>query len=143
MNLPCFLFKVWCATSGTLIGPATIVDGDTIIVERQGVRLAGIDAEELNEPHGVEARRHLESLITGYTVACQWNGFSYKRVVGVCRVQGMPPGVAEPGQLSLNAQMIADGYALDCAHYSRGVYRSLEPAGARMKLIQKLYCILK
>lgn len=131
MSWACTLLGLWC-TSGTLIGPAHVWDGDTLTVQGQAVRLAGIDAEELSEPHGFEARTHLDNLVAGKIVTCDWSGYSYKRVVGVCYL---------PDRQSINARMVADGYALDCAHYSRGLYRSLEPAGARMKLIQKLYCI--
>ena len=64
-------------------------------------------------------------------VVCNWDGFSYDRKVGICFVDN-----AE----SLNGQMVKDGFALDCAHYSKGVYRKLEPVGIRSRLIQKGYC---
>lgn len=129
MNLPCLLFGLWCS-QGTLAGPAWVIDGDTISIHGRHVRLAGIDAEELDEPHGEAARQHLRDLIGGRLVTCRWDGWSYNRRVAVCIV----------GLTQLNAQMVADGFALDCAHYSKGLYRSLEPAGARQRLIQKPYC---
>jgi micrococcal nuclease len=128
MNLLCTLFGIACQ-AGTITGPATAYDGDTLYVANQPVRLAGIDAEELDEPHGPAARDHLRQLIGSQIVTCHWDGYSYQRKVGVCFTT-----------LNLNEQMIRDGYALDCAHYSNGVYRSLEPAGARQRLIQKPYC---
>jgi micrococcal nuclease len=130
VSLLCTWFGVGCL-AGTLSGPATVWDGDTIYIGREAVRLAGIDAEELDEPHGYAARDHLRQLIGNRIVTCKWDGYSYKRKVGVCFVDAT---------ISLNGQMVADGFALDCFHYSNGQYRSLEPTGARSRLIQKGYC---
>lgn len=130
MTWLCTLLAINCL-SGTISGPATVQDGDTIYVAKQAVRLFGVDAEELSEPNGYAAKAHMILLIHGRRVTCTWKGFSYKRVVGLCYVGH---------DYSLNAQIISDGYALDCAHYSHGLYRSLEPAGARSRLIQKGYC---
>ena len=129
MGFLCLWLKIGCV-AGTLTGQAYVHDGDTIYIDRQPVRLQGIDAEELDEPHGIAARDHLRSLIGNRVVTCPWDGYSYQRVVGVCRVN----------EISLNGQMVKDGFALDCAHYSNGRYRILEPAGARSRLIQKGYC---
>jgi micrococcal nuclease len=129
MNWLCKLLSIGC-TYGTLSGPAFVWDGDTIYIANQPIRLAGIDAEELDEPHGIAARDHLRSLAQGWTVSCKWEGYSYKRKVGVCYM----------GFVNLNERMVEDGYALDCAHYSNGKYRSLEPAGIRLRLTQKGYC---
>lgn len=125
MNLLCTLLSITC-TAGTISGAAYVHDGDTIYVSNQSIRLAGIDAEELDEPHGIAARDHLRVLVAGRTITCTWQGWSYNRRVGTCG--------------DLNARMVADGYALDCAYYSHGLYRQLEPPGARSRLIQKPYC---
>lgn len=125
MNLLCTLLRITC-TVGVITGSAYVHDGDTIYINHEPIRLAGIDAEELDEPHGPQARDHLRQLIGSRIVTCQWEGWSYKRKVGTCG--------------DLNARMVADGYALDCARYSNGKYRSLEPAGIRLRLIQKGYC---
>lgn len=125
MNLLCKWFAIWC-TAGTISGRASVWDGDTIYIDRQAIRLAGIDAEELDEPHGEAARQHLIQLIGSAPVTCRLDGWSYKRRVGTCG--------------ELNARMVRDGFALDCARYSQGRYRHLEPAGARARLIQKGYC---
>lgn len=78
---------------GVFYGPLVRVkDGDSLVVKVQGVavdiRLAGIDAPELNQPYGRDARRVLASLAAGRqlvvkpldtdrygrTVAHVWNG---------------------------------------------------------------------
>ncbi len=130
MNLLCIILKIAC-TAGTISGAAHVQDGDTIYVANQAVRLFGVDAEELDEPNGYAAKAHLIILIGGKRVTCTWSGYSYDRKIGLCYVGT---------DYSLNARMVEDGYALDCAHYSKGLYRSLEPAGARSRLIQKPYC---
>ena len=125
MNLPCLLFKIFCTAS--IGGAAYVIDGDTISIDYQHIRLAGIDAEEMDEPHGVAARDHLIALVAGRRVTCQLNGErSHDRLVGTCG--------------DLNERMVKDGYALDCARYSGGRYRQLEPIGARLRLMQKGYC---
>lgn len=131
MNLLCTILGVFC-TAGAVSGPAYVHDGDTLYIAHRAYRLAGIDAEELDEPHGMQARDHLRQLVAGRIVTCRWDGWSYNRRVAVCFDIGIP--------ISLNAQMIRDGYALDCFFYSRGQYRQLEPMGARSRLIQKPYC---
>jgi micrococcal nuclease len=125
----CALLKIGC-TVGTVSGSAYVHDGDTIYIDRQPIRLAGIDAEELDEPHGIAARDHLRAMLQNYTISCKWDGWSYNRKVGTCYL----------GFVDIGARMVEDGFALDCAHYSGGKYRSLEPAGIRLRLIQKGYC---
>jgi micrococcal nuclease len=139
VNLPCLILGLWCS-QGTITGHATVQDGDTIYVNREPMRLAGIDAEELDEPHGPAAKQHLQRLIGSQTVTCEWEGWSYKRRVGVCHVLRDDYVNGWTTWHNLNKQMVADGFALDCARYSNGLYRSLEPAGARSRLIQKPYC---
>lgn len=126
MTWLCTLLTIGCALTGT----ARIIDGDTLQINSTHVRLAGIDAEELSEPNGAAARDHLIQLTTGAVVTCQLDGWSYSRRTGVCYTN----------HHSLNATMVADGYALDCARYSKGLYRHLEPAGVRDRLRQKRYC---
>lgn len=126
----CTLLTIGCAST-SITGAASVYDGDTLYINSQAIRLAGIDAEELDEPNGYAAKAHLILLIRGRSVTCSLGGWSYQRRVGVCYAGSKD---------SLNAQMIRDGYALDCAHYSNGLYATLAPAGARQRLKQKGYC---
>lgn len=115
---------------GVIAGPAIAVDGDTLMIGTQAIRLAGIDAEELREPNGPRVAFALAALLAGRTVLCHPTGTSYHRVVATCFADNQDIG----------AGMVRLGAALDCAHYSNGKYRSLEPAGARARLLQKGYC---
>jgi micrococcal nuclease len=114
-----------------LTGPAYTVDGDTLRVAGIAVRLQGVDAEEMNEPNGPWAKAVMRDIIGNSLVSCALNGErSYNRVVAVCYVRGVDVG----------AEIIRRGAALDCAHYSHGRYRHLEPPGARARLRQARYC---
>jgi micrococcal nuclease len=116
-----------------LVGVPRIIDGDTVAVNGITVRLNGIDAEEMGEPHGAAARAALQAAVgIGSPISCVLDGSrTHGREVGVCR-NARGDDIA--------AVVIAQGLALDCAHYSRGRYRRLEPGGARRVLIQKPYC---
>lgn len=114
-------------------GTARIHDADTLTIDRQAYRLAGIDGPELNTPFGRGSRDMLISLIGGQPVTCRATGArSYDRLVAVCGTRAIP---------DLGAALVARGWALDCRHYSGGRYRALEPAGARGYLPQAGYCV--
>jgi len=116
----------------TLSGPAMVSDGDTLIVEGFSVRLEGLDAEELNEPHGLMAKRGLLMMIAGQPITCKLTGLkTYERNIGTC--------YSHTG-IDLAQDMVRFGYALDCARYSNGKYRGYESQDARRNLIQKPYC---
>lgn len=133
MNWLCTALKVWawCA----ITGPATIHDGDTMRVQNGqtsiAVRLFGIDAEELHEPHGKLATDELRAIVGHAIVSCRQVGLSHARTVAACTL---------PDGTDIGAEMVRRGAALDCARYSGGRYRELEPDGARARLMQKPYC---
>jgi micrococcal nuclease len=135
MSVLCKLFAVGCALitsqGNTISGPATVQDGDTIYVQHQAVRLLGVDAEELSEPHGVRAKLALRQIIGDAVITCVLGGTSYSRSVGRCY---------SPSGAELNQAIVASGWALDCKRYSGGRYRGDEAPGARAKLLQKAYC---
>jgi endonuclease YncB( thermonuclease family) len=128
------------AQSRLIEGPVRVIDGDTIVVAGVHVRLNGVDAEEVvhpgypvADPHGEAARAMMQEIVgSGSPAKCALNGEkSYDRLVGVCfNALGQDVG----------AEIIRRGAALDCAHYSGGRYRSLEPPGARVRLKQASYC---
>lgn len=116
-------------------GVATVQDGDTIYVNHQAIRLWGVDAEEIGEPHGVRAKLALRALIGGQRVRCELVGTSYQRSVGRCYISS-----AGGENVEINQSIVSSGYALDCRRYSGGVYRPFEPLGSRTRLRQKPYC---
>ena len=104
-----------------LAGPASVIDGDTLRVAGQKVRLQGLAAPELDEPGGEAAKNALIELIKGQHVTCQLDGTtSYDRVVGICYAEGK----------DLAAVLIRWGFARDCEWYSGGRYQKLEPESA-------------
>lgn len=114
-----------------LCGAATVVDGDTIKVGTETVRLYGVDAEELSEVNGPWAKDVLTRTIAGQPVKCEpMARDKYGRVIARCFT----------ATFEVNRQVIAAGAALDCGRFSNGLYRNSEPPGARTKLGQKPYC---
>jgi len=65
------------------------VDGDTLVCNRQKVRLTNVYAAELNEPGGHAAKRRLQSLISSGAVALRPLGHDrYGRLLAEVYVSG-------------------------------------------------------
>ena len=130
MTFACTLAATLCTV---LQGTPVVVDGDTLRFDKQYVRLFGIDAEEKREAHGPRATEGLQRLVSSTPyVRCLLNGdTTHRRSVGSCYTSD---------GLDIAATLVAQGLVLDCARYSKGQYRHLEPAGARDRLAQKPYC---
>ena len=106
-----FLFS-WPANAD-VTGAARVVDGDTIVIVGERIRLHGIDAPELkqtcktrklkDQQCGLLAKQALEKLIRGQDVVCKGKKRDrYKRLIAVCYV----------GPFNVNEQMVTDGWAL-------------------------------
>lgn len=97
-----------------------IHDGDTFRFGQVRVRIAGMDAPELETRFGPGSRDHLVQLIAGQRVTCQDSGErSYDRVVATCwNYQGVELGDA----------MVRDGWAVDWPKFSHGRYAADEQA---------------
>ncbi len=109
-----------------LVGYCSVVDGDTIRIGKQMIRLAGVDAPEIEHPWGQKAKWALVGLVKGQKVIAHLEPeLSYDRVVATCAL--------ENGQ-DLSAEMVKLGLALDWAKFSGGKYAKFEPAGVRKKL---------
>lgn len=122
----CLLLFLALATTASaddhapLYGPATVVDGDTIIVEDTRVRLWGIDAPEKHQTCadakgaryacGVEAWEFLSRLVGNRRVRCEWKATDrYKRFVGQCFL----------ADLDINRHMVEHGRAVAYRSYSK------------------------
>ena len=107
-------------------GHCWVIDGDTIVINKVQIRLAGIDAPELDHPYGQNAKRMLIGLCRGKVVTAITDGStSHERAVAVCHL-------ADGRDLS--AEMVKAGLALDWGKYSGGRYRHMEVDGIRKKL---------
>lgn len=69
-----------------LAGPAVALDGDTILVAGERVRLWGIDAPEMRDwPWGAHSRAALDRIVAGHEISCtEYARDRYKRPVAVC-----------------------------------------------------------
>jgi len=114
-----------------ICGTPYAVDGDTLRFGKLSVRLWGVDAAELHEPGGANARQVLQNVAGRRTVWCRVRTMDgYGRHVAQCYA----------GSTYINKEIVALGAALDCRRYSGGAFASIEPVGARTKLSQKPYC---
>ena len=94
-----------------------IIDGDSLTLQPEGkapieVRLRDMDAPEICQPHGLEAKKALEQLALGKTARLTVSARdSYGRSVGLVTVDGQ----------SLSRQMVAEGHAWSTrGRYDRG-----------------------
>jgi endonuclease YncB( thermonuclease family) len=72
-----------------LAGQASVIDGDTLRVAGQKVRLQGLAAPEISEAGGHKATAALIQIVKGQRVSCELDGTkSHDRVVGICYVEG-------------------------------------------------------
>ena len=97
-----------------ITGHAIVGDGDTMLVGKDTIRLAGIDAPELGQKCrragniawdcGLDARRMLAEMIGDKPVSCRQLDFDpYGRILAIC--------AASNGD-DLSAAMVHSGYAL-------------------------------
>ena len=107
------------AVTATVAGPARVIDGDTIEISGERIRLEGIDAPEtaqtctsaagLTWACGQEAGKVLRALTSGSDVACDSRGRDkYGRTLAICY----------SGGIDLNGQMVRSGYAWAFVKYS-------------------------
>jgi endonuclease YncB( thermonuclease family) len=106
------------ATAASLSGVGRSIDGDSLMVGQQEVRLFGIDAPELSQTCtrdakawacGSAAADQLSKLVAGKQVSCVSTGTDrYGRNLARCSAGG----------IDLNRAMVATGYALAFRRYS-------------------------
>ncbi len=107
-------------------GRCWVIDGDTIDINGVRLRLAGIDAPELDHPYGQRAKRALMRLCKGQVIrAVVEGGQSYDRLVATCYLSD---------GTDLSAEMVKTGHAIDWPKFSGGKYGHLEPDGIRKRL---------
>ena len=55
-------------TETVLVGPAYVLDGDTIVIRKTQIRLFGIDAPELEHPFGQKSKWAMVNICKGKTI---------------------------------------------------------------------------
>ena len=102
----------------TIIGKAKIIDGDTIHIGKNKIRLHGIEAPEINQKCeikkkkwncGIKSKKALENFVLKKEVYCEIIDIDqYKRFIGICFVNNK----------SMNQHMVKSGWAIAYRYYS-------------------------
>jgi endonuclease YncB( thermonuclease family) len=114
-------------SGGSVSGRARVLDGDSLILAGEDIRLFGIDAPESRQlcrdgagrpyPCGRLATRALAAATVGRTVACtRLERDRYHRQVALCTADGR----------DLGEIMVRLGLAVELAEYSHGRYAAAE-----------------
>ena len=114
-----FLFNNNLIYAKTIIGIATVIDGDTIHINNNKIRLLGIDAPEKNQKCvfnnkdwecGKNSTLALREMIENSPVICRINDVDrYKRYIAVCF----------SNKKNLNKMMVKNGWAIAYRYYSK------------------------
>ena len=100
--------------AGDISGVARVIDGDTIEVSSVRIRLWGIDAPELSDRGGGEAKAFLDGLLLGKTVRCKPRDKDrYGRIVAMCFFLG---------DIDVAKMLVLRRHARDWPKYSGGYY---------------------
>ena len=104
--------------SKTIIGHAKIIDGDTIHIKNNKIRLHGIDSPEAKQTCkidsqnwfcGKQSTEELKKIINNQRVECTVNDIDiYNRYVAICLVN----------DINLNQWMVKNGWAIAYRYYS-------------------------
>ena len=114
------------AQAEVITGTCYVIDGDTIVINRRHIRLAGIDAPELDHPFGQQAKWAMVKLCKGQTITARLKPeLSHDRLVAECFL---------PDGRDLAAELVRAGLAIDWQKFSGGKYRPLETPDARKRL---------
>ena len=126
-----FLILITLSTvlsSKTIFGNANVIDGDTIHINKNKIRLHAIDAPETNQTCnknskawncGVESTKFLKELIGNNKIECITQGKDrYNRFIGICYKDN----------LDLNSEMVLNGWAIAYRYYSKDYVEEEEKA---------------
>jgi endonuclease YncB( thermonuclease family) len=116
----CLLFPAAAGAAEVLSGRASLIDGDTLEVGTQRIRLYGIDAPEAGQtcsnarggtwPCGTDAIKALTGIVDGKTVQCEGDTRDdYGRLIATCFV----------GSLNINEELVRRGMAWAFTRYAQ------------------------
>jgi len=115
------------AVPGEVAGRASVIDGDTLEIRGERIRLWGIDTPESSQlcraddsrvyRCGAKAANELDAFIGGRPVFCApLSQDQYGRTVASCSVNG----------IDLGEWLVRNGLALDWPQYSKGRYAAVQ-----------------
>ena len=113
-----YLFSFNSFSKEIILGKATIIDGDTIHIGENKIRLHGIDAPEYKQTCtidkemwncGIESKIALENFILKKQVQCKIIDVDqYRRFIGMCFLENQ----------NINQYMVRNGWAIAYRYYS-------------------------
>ena len=113
-----FLFSYNVQSQNLIKGKAKIIDGDTIHIDNNKIRLHGIDAPEIKQTCtinnenwncGIKSEKALKNFILDREVSCKIIDIDrYKRFIGICFVNNE----------NINKYMVKNGWAIAYRYYS-------------------------
>ena len=107
-------------------GKAHVIDGDTIVVKRQKIRLAGVNAPELDQAWGQKSKWEMVKILKGKVVKVVPNGeTSYDRIVATFYIDG---------DKDIGAELISRGLARDIPAFTGGKYKEYETGAGRRRV---------
>ena len=122
-----FIFSsAFSSEQNVVIGQASIIDGDTIIIKGEKIRFAGIDTPERNKIGHIFSKIKLKQKIGKNIVVCirESNLDPWGRTVAECFI----------GYESISSYMVKNGYACDYVKYSKKKYAKEQEYAKSKKL---------
>ena len=108
----------YALSQSSIIGKAEVIDGDTIHINNNKIRLHGIDAPEIKQTCmtndviwncGIKSKKTLQNFILEKEVNCKIVDIDrYKRFVGICFANNK----------NINSFMVKNGWAIAYKYYS-------------------------
>lgn len=105
---------------GEIRGKADVVDGDSMVIAGDRVRLYAIDAPELHQPCrngngacGERAREHLARLVAGHDLLCEKRDSDrYGRDVAQCFISKIDENGKATKEIDIGRAMVRAGHAM-------------------------------
>lgn len=107
-------------TTDVVTDKVTAIDGDTLRLDGESIRLSGIDAPEKQQacflrgeywPCGLNALYALKSRVNGHSISCKvTSSDKYDRILAECFVEGQ--------RQSINQWLVSEGWAVAYRQYS-------------------------